>query len=438
MTADLLKILAALPHWSTDGAPLLGVVESRELEFKMTAYRLDEDKGRVEFAKDVAGMANGGGGVIILGIQTERDPAVGRDKSVRIRPLAPGTCDLSQMEEVARSWIYPPFRTLEVREWPGPDGKMLVSLHVSGFSDIGGLALVLGPGQPPDRRTIGAPVRSESRVDYHTAAEIYDWIRRGRLRGALGPGPESSTEPKGDADAQLERARVEFVEASATGAAVFWLQAWPDRPTRLERVFDRDGVRGIFLDPPEHRPAGFNFWGMQPDVDAVGGIRVAGGQNVALWITPSAVATLVVGQEYLTWAMERYDPEKKGPLVNPAAVGEFVYEFVRMYSLLSPWCYPPILQAFFRVGVLQATEPLTLRLAEGRPRDFYRVRGRVAPKNDLVGTLGPVELLEGERAQEIAALVLRRFYELFGWGREAIPHLTADGLRFDVAGLDRE
>jgi hypothetical protein len=55
-----------------------------------------------------------------------------------------------------------------------------------------------------------------------------------------------------------------------------------------------------------------------------------------------------------------------------------------------------------------------------------------------MGVVGPVELREGDTwAQEVTVLILRRFYELFGWGREAIPYLTDDGKRFDPGSLDR-
>jgi hypothetical protein len=88
--------------------------------------------------------------------------------------------------------------------------------------------------------------------------------------------------------------------------------------------------------------------------------------------------------------------------------------------------------------VLQATEPVVLRLAEGRPGPFFGFQARPAPGNELLGTVGPVELREGDRAaEEITALILRRFYELFGFGREAIPHLVEDRARFDPGTLER-
>src|SRR2546430_1840859 len=100
MSLSITDTVAALSRWATHESHLIGVLEGRQLEFKKSAYRLDSERGKTEFAKDVAGMANAGGGIIVLGIETERDPTSGRDKSVRIRPLAPGSYNVPQMENV--------------------------------------------------------------------------------------------------------------------------------------------------------------------------------------------------------------------------------------------------------------------------------------------------------------------------------------------------
>jgi hypothetical protein len=203
-------IVAALAQWTTDASRLIGVFESQELEFKKVAYRLGDDEGKSEFAKDVCAMANAGGGLIILGVETERDPTVGRDVSVRVRPLASDSISTSQTEDVARTWIYPPQRALTIREWPDDaSGKMLVSIEVPNLSDPGGLALILGPGSPPDRRTVGVPIRSEARVDFHLAPELYDWIRRGRSQSVPSNDEVSSAATTQAAEDQLERVRVD-------------------------------------------------------------------------------------------------------------------------------------------------------------------------------------------------------------------------------------
>lgn len=51
-------ILAALPSWASDSAPLLGVFEAHDLEFKRAPWGLDDDRGKAELAKDLGGMSN--------------------------------------------------------------------------------------------------------------------------------------------------------------------------------------------------------------------------------------------------------------------------------------------------------------------------------------------------------------------------------------------
>ncbi len=92
----------------------------------------------------------------------------------------------------------------------------------------------------------------------------------------------------------------------------------------------------MFLDPRRQRYAGFGWWGLSPEIDVEGGVRVSSGQ-LSLWITPAGVATVVVTQDYLTWAMDRYSVRREGPLINSIALGEIVYEFARMYCLLVEW-----------------------------------------------------------------------------------------------------
>jgi hypothetical protein len=433
-------VLAALPGWGDDESALLGVFESGELEFKRAPYGLDNDGSKAEFAKDVAGMANAGGGLIVLGIETQSDPALGRDRSTAVRPLSMGSCNAQQMEDIARTWVYPPQRGLRVKEWPNKAGDaMLVSVEVPPSPEMGGLAIVLGPGDPPDRKTIGVPVRSASRVDWHSAPEIYEWIRRGRLISAAGAEPEpgpANAEPKLEADAQLERIRVEVVAAAPTGHAVFFLQAWPTVAVRLDKMFDFDGPRFLFSNPPPHRAEGFNWWGLTPELDTSQGLRASMGPRLSLWITPGAVMTLAVGEEYLTWSMQRYAMEMDKPLVNPFVVAEFTYEFCRTYLLIRPMCTPIPTHATFRTGVLQALHPNALYLASGKPRTFFPNELHSAPSDELIDQTDPLKISEGGYSAEgICVFVLRRFYALFGLGRESIPFLKDDGQRFDPESL---
>jgi hypothetical protein len=53
---------------------LIGMRESDWLEVKRAPYRLDEPAEEIELAKDVAAMANSGGGMILLGVKSKKLP----------------------------------------------------------------------------------------------------------------------------------------------------------------------------------------------------------------------------------------------------------------------------------------------------------------------------------------------------------------------------
>jgi Schlafen, AlbA_2 len=440
-------LFAALKVWGDDETPLLGVFESQRLEFKRAPYPLDNDPGRAEFAKDIAAMSNAGGGVIILGIETSRDPGLGRDRSVGLRPLSPGSCNAHQKEHVAKTWIYPPERGLRIGEWPNSSGDaMLVSIEVPPFPHFGGFALVLGPGDPPDRRTLGVPIRGEASIDFRLASEVYEWIRQGRLLTEAGSNADArvlSANSRQAADAQLERVRSEFIDTAPEGFAVFLLQAWPSIPVRLENMFDLDGPRSLFSNPPPHRSNGFKWWGLEPEADAGQGLRVSRGQTLSLWITREGVMTFALGQEYLTWETRRYGVDT---LINPFPLAEFTFELCRTYLLVASMCTPLPPQATFRIGVLQALTPLAIRLSPGAPHPFFDTESTPANQEEMVDELGPLEIsltaysrpqgaAAGERAQELTASLLRRFYGLFGLGKESVPFLDDSGDRFEPDSL---
>jgi hypothetical protein len=437
---------------------LLGVFEAGNLEFKRAPWGLDTDRGKAELAKDLAGMSNAGGGLIVLGIETSPDASLGRDKSTGLRPLSPGSCDASRIQDVARTWIVPPLRDLRILEWPNAAGDaMLVSLEVPGPIQMGGLALVLGPGEPPDRKTIGVPVRSDAGIDWHTAPEIHDWIRAGRLIGQAGVAITSSTPEGGklsaveaprppeatsrairtEADAQFGRLRIEFIDVAAEGRALFVLQSWPTIPVRIRGIFDRDGPRSFFSNPPPHRDMGFNWWGyLQPEVDTqTRGLRASSGRTT-WWLTPAAVMTLVVDQEYLTWASDRLGLGLGGLLINPYAVGEYTFEFCRTMALIAPTCTPRPAEACFRVGILQALHPSTLHLGTGPPRTFFPRQAKPAPADELIDVTEPIDISHPDRAPFATVEVLRHIYGLFGLGRESIPFLEEDGSRFNPSLLN--
>ena len=67
--ADIAAILE-----SGDFSPLIGALEDEHLECKSAPYQLDQERGKMELAKDVSALANADGGFILIGVTTEIEP----------------------------------------------------------------------------------------------------------------------------------------------------------------------------------------------------------------------------------------------------------------------------------------------------------------------------------------------------------------------------
>ena len=86
----------------------LDAVETEHLDFKSEPYRLDQDLQKQELAKDVSGLANAGGGVILIGFKTTKDAAVLGDYVTELRPIPGAHFRKEQYQSIIQEWIYPP------------------------------------------------------------------------------------------------------------------------------------------------------------------------------------------------------------------------------------------------------------------------------------------------------------------------------------------
>jgi len=430
----LSDLFVILTDWWEDEARLIGVEESQELEFKERAHNLGSDHGKLEFAKDISAMANGGGGVILYGVRTARDPAIGRDVSDRVTPLLEGEVNVAQLESVARDWIYPPQRTLEIREWPNGSGQMLVSIRIPRLAEPDALAIIRGAelDEQVKRNVFGVAMRHGDRVDHFNPDEIYQWIRLGRRVAGLplgmiahepdGPGPSE------EANAELQSLRDVFAGGDWP---VYVLQAWPGTAARLRGIHDRDGLRGALEHQAPLRPqGGFNLgWLREADVYRDGGLSMSLGDREGIRVVPSGVITFFGngGPDLLGWGMDRHGEQ---PLVNPTALAELTYEFTRIaLGVALPSMQPAPQLILFRVAILYADRPRPIALRAGYPTMYNFAEPALFHGEELVDDL---EMPIDAAPELVAGEVLRDFYSAFGLGREAIPFLNRETGEFDV------
>jgi hypothetical protein len=162
----------------------LGVREDVEIEFKGQPYQVDQEGAKFELAKDVAALANGSGGVIIIGVETETTEASPLDTAARIRPMARGLVDEVRYVDIIGARLYPHIHNLRVEFRPTADdpGRGVVLIDVPPQPETDKLFLIQKPvseGTTAPGWLVGISVRSVGRVDERRIAEIHELISRG-------------------------------------------------------------------------------------------------------------------------------------------------------------------------------------------------------------------------------------------------------------------
>lgn len=216
VSMDLKSALAALD--AHEPVSLLELRETQWLDAKARPYQLDSPRAVEELAKDVTAFANGGGGVIVIGIATrpEHDEEV-LDHIVGVEPSA---VNLDQVRKLIRAQITPSLRGVRVG-WSGEDERV-VFIHVPAQA-VDTLFVVPAPvGKAGSVRpdTVAVPVRD---------GDSTHWLLRTEIQQLLSAGVRASGMPTAQALAELVRETV----ASAEPAALRIGQGLPDREREL-------------------------------------------------------------------------------------------------------------------------------------------------------------------------------------------------------------
>jgi hypothetical protein len=109
---------------------LTGTAEHEQVECKSAPYRLDDDAQRQELAKDVAGLANANGGVIVIGFRTVRNEDTREDIIRGVSPFDRMLIDTERYHDVLSTWIYPTLDGVQVRWHESVPGRGVMEVLV--------------------------------------------------------------------------------------------------------------------------------------------------------------------------------------------------------------------------------------------------------------------------------------------------------------------
>ncbi|MFI5966412.1 helix-turn-helix domain-containing protein [Streptomyces asoensis] len=214
-------------------AALLELPEGQWLDAKTAPYALRDPHGVEELAKDVAAFANGGGGIIVVGIATRLEH--GREILDKLSTVDRVSVDLDQWRKLIRQHITPAPRGTSVEWSDDRQGACVLYIDIPA-QDPGCLFVVAAPvGKKgaPRTDTVAVPVRE---------ADGTHWLPRTELQRLLSNGVAASGMPTAQALAELLREAVAQRQPEA-GPQIG--QGLPSRQQEIREAYEQLRTTGL-------------------------------------------------------------------------------------------------------------------------------------------------------------------------------------------------
>jgi hypothetical protein len=161
---------------------LIGELENEWLECKQFPYQLDTDRQKLELAKDVSGLANASGGLLLIGFATGKDVTHGADRIDEAKPFPLQTFDAAQYVDIIRAWTQPALSvTVEIHPSEDTD-KGYCCIVVPAVSAADRPVLVAKTLVDDDKRTgvvFGYCERKQGNVQHYDVARLQSALRDG-------------------------------------------------------------------------------------------------------------------------------------------------------------------------------------------------------------------------------------------------------------------
>ncbi len=430
---DVLRALRA-------GEPetILGTPEQPQLDFKLTPYNVETPKHRLELGKDVAALANSGGGALVLGVATSKDEGRNEEVASSLTPFPTDLVDEEQYLKILEAAIYAPLHGVAIEHYliPESPGKQLAAVIIPEQDADREPFLQVKAWDPETQRPIDAvalPRRSGSHTMYEPVGLLHRDIADGR-RSRARPTDQEGERPAVGSPQQSPDPSVDTSPTHATGTVIeemcgmlewgeipaLFLTAQPGHPQNQPGDFySESGLRGAIS---RHRNVrGAVAFGITYGLETSrlrGSILSVDADMRFLRIQPDGhlVAGAAGTPEFLGWAQDRTIPIRHSLNINPVVLVEWVLEFCRFLheTMMETFDGEPWTIAV--AGRRLATADRPLSLFGGRPHSFLPREGRMAPEDTFEQTIAV-----GDRPETTAFRVLEAIYLWWELSSEEIP-----------------
>ncbi len=462
MVESIGEAIAALDAGEFD--KFIGTAESPWFEAKEQPYVLKEDKQRLEFAKDVSAMANAGGGLIVLGLATQKSPTEALESVFEIKPFPESLVNQQQLWDILRDWVYPALDWVAVKSYSaGEEGKRkcVVAIIVAGerAAQEGPHVVVRGLGEygGDGGKLIAFFERKGDRVPPMVPARVQQLLASGQQFQALRSRIESIeafiARIEGNKAREAQRATLnDFRERErrlAQARAAVEREGQPNliytaranEPCGFPRLFEsrNDPVVQLLRDPRRLRGNGFNLGSSDDIPEIVRGLSrrsvTAGFDLRELWPDGFLVFVGPGDANFLSWGSDR----DSGRLVISAlALAEATLHFCMFAKDIFKCADPKPKHISVTIGIENMTvngsparfDPM-YPAPNGRP--FLGLSPREAPAAGHEWTVGEVELASFDEAAVPYQLVAG-LCSWFGFDAERLRYADRSGSTPRITG----
>ncbi|SFM13159.1 AlbA family DNA-binding domain-containing protein [Rugamonas rubra] len=445
MSLDIASVKASLEAYRFDD--LVGEFENEWLECKGQPYDLSREDQKLELVKDITGLANGAGGLLIIGYSTKRSDTHGDDQIHEMRAFPEDRFHQPTYENVIGSWIYPPLDGLSIRKIrvSSETASIIVCIEVPKVAGTNRPALVTKSILDEGRKVetlVGYFIRKQSHVAHYDARRIQAIFRDGlrydddirdnffALHSALDSLRSQTMTPEPAISDEDVRLNVDdaLLAVQLKDRPAIVLTATPRGFLNLKGLFESTSADLVKLIeyPPEVRPNGFNLGTGERSKIIDGKLRravEAGYRMLEVHRNGSVIFVADGGGNGLCWG--RVHHQQNAYLINQIALIEFVYLFCvfchRIY----------ISQSDSNQSILIEMKLLNLsmggrppKLEPGLPGDYVKSHYIKTASEESMSF--KCEVGVSTTPERAAFLMLSEVYIWFGFETDKIPLIMID------------
>jgi len=348
--------LLALLKDGKDGkfSDIIGVEETEQIDFKEHLYRLNIEQNQYEFAKDIAAIANSGGGIICIGFEDGQHNTKLISYAKTLCPLPSNSLNLEQFSQVLTNKLVPiPPTDLVDYKFFGGNGKFYLAIRIKETPKE--IIPFLIPWKNSQTEYFLCPYRHGSSTrSLLNINKLHEYVSAGYRRNLSGTNELSQINEKIDIIMELLNERenppipsedfkkkyLDYAkEKIVSKSGFFYIYAEPARPLDFEFSWNKDkgSVYDLLLDPPRLRDNGWDLqtaarYGEPPYPVGDRWESMNGSIKLTLVDKRGVVFTAGALDDFLDWGVNDYKTSEKipvGKLINNYALVEYVDGFAK-------------------------------------------------------------------------------------------------------------